>query len=87
VTPKEAAKQVVDSLPNDVTMDDIVRALCVNPELASERRGVRGKHNGACCREHEMRVTRKKGTVRDRLARLGGKEGQARIPRRRRTQK
>jgi hypothetical protein len=87
VTPKETAKQVIDSLPNDVTMGDIIRTLCVNLEVVGTRRGMRGMPCDACRREHKVGVTRENGTVSERLAQLGGKEGQARAPRRRRPKK
>ena len=31
---KETAKQVIDSLPNDATMDDIIHALYINVKFA-----------------------------------------------------
>jgi predicted transcriptional regulator len=42
---KEAAKQVIDSLPDDATMDDIIHALYINVKFSrgeSEIRAGRG---------------------------------------------
>jgi hypothetical protein len=38
---KETAKQVIDSLPDDVTMDDIIHALYVNVKFARGEREIR----------------------------------------------
>ncbi len=38
---KETAKQVIDSLPNDVTMDGIIHALYVNLKFAREEKEIR----------------------------------------------
>ncbi len=38
---KETAKQVIDSLPNDVTMDDIIHALYVNVKFSHGEREIR----------------------------------------------
>ncbi len=34
MAPKEVAKRVIDSLPDDVTMDDIIRALYINVKFS-----------------------------------------------------
>jgi hypothetical protein len=38
---KEAAKQVIDSLPNDATMDDIIHALYINVKFARGEKEIR----------------------------------------------
>ena len=38
---KETAKQVIDSLPNDVTMDGIIQALYVNVKFARGEEEIR----------------------------------------------
>jgi hypothetical protein len=38
---KETAKQVVDSLPDDVTMDDIIHALYINVKFAHGEKEIR----------------------------------------------
>lgn len=38
---KEAAKQVIDSLPNNVTMDDIIHALYVNVKFSHGEKEIR----------------------------------------------
>jgi len=38
---KETAKQVIDALPNDVTMDDIIHALYVNVKFSRGEREIR----------------------------------------------
>lgn len=38
---KETAKQVIDSLPDDVTMDDIIHALYVNIKFARGEQEIR----------------------------------------------
>jgi len=38
---KETAKQVIDSLPNDVTMDDIIHALYINVKFARGEKEIR----------------------------------------------
>jgi len=38
---KETAKQVIDSLPDDVTMDDIIHALYVNLKFARGEKEIR----------------------------------------------
>ncbi len=38
---KEMAKQVIDSLPNDATMDDIVHALYVNVKFSRGEKEIR----------------------------------------------
>ena len=41
VLAKETAKQVIDSLPDDATMDDIIHALYVNVKFARGEREIR----------------------------------------------
>lgn len=38
---KETAKQVIESLPDDVTMDEIIHALYVNAKFSREEREIR----------------------------------------------
>ncbi len=38
---KETAKQVIDSLPNDATMDDIIHALYINVKFARGEKEIR----------------------------------------------
>jgi predicted transcriptional regulator len=38
---KETAKQVIDSLPNDATMDDIIHALYINVKFARGEEEIR----------------------------------------------
>ena len=38
---KETAKQVIDSLPNDVTMDDIIHALYINVKFSRGEKEIR----------------------------------------------
>ena len=38
---KETAKQVIDSLPNDVSMDDIIHALYVNVKFSHGEKEIR----------------------------------------------
>jgi hypothetical protein len=38
---KETAKQVIDSLPNDVTMDGIIHALYVNVKFSRGEKEIR----------------------------------------------
>jgi hypothetical protein len=38
---KETARQVIDSLPNDATMDDIIHALYVNLKFARGEQEIR----------------------------------------------
>jgi hypothetical protein len=38
---KETAKQVIDSLPNDVSMDDIIHALYVNIKFTHGEKEIR----------------------------------------------
>lgn len=38
---KETAKQVIDSLPNDATMDDIIHALYINVRFSRGEKEVR----------------------------------------------
>lgn len=38
---KEAAKRVIDSLPNDVSMDEIIHALYVNVKFAHGEKEIR----------------------------------------------
>jgi len=38
---KNTAKQVIDSLPNDVTMDDIIHALYVNVKFSHGEKEIR----------------------------------------------
>jgi hypothetical protein len=38
---KETAKQVIDSLPNDVSMDDIIHALYVNIKFSHGEKEIR----------------------------------------------
>jgi len=38
---KETAKRVIDQLPDDVTMDDIIHALYVNVKFAHGERQIR----------------------------------------------
>jgi hypothetical protein len=38
---KETAKQVIDSLPDDVTMDDIIHALYINVTSSRGEREIR----------------------------------------------
>jgi hypothetical protein len=38
---KETAKQVIDSLPEDATMDDIIHALYINIKFARGEREIR----------------------------------------------
>ena len=37
---KETAKQVIDSLPNDATMDDIIHALYINVKFSRGEREI-----------------------------------------------
>ncbi len=39
---KETAKQVIDALPNDATMDDIIHALYINVKSARGEQEIRG---------------------------------------------
>jgi hypothetical protein len=41
VLAKEAAKQVIDSLPNNVTMDDIIHALYINIKFSRGEKEIR----------------------------------------------
>ena len=38
---KETAKQLIDSLPNDVTMDDIIHALYINVKFSRGEKEIR----------------------------------------------
>jgi len=38
---KETAKQVIDALPNDATMDDIIHALYINVKSARGEKEIR----------------------------------------------
>jgi hypothetical protein len=38
---KETAKQVIDSLPNDATMDDIIHALYINVKFTRGEKEIR----------------------------------------------
>jgi hypothetical protein len=38
---KETAKQVIDSLPDDATMDDIIHALYINVKFSRVEREIR----------------------------------------------
>jgi hypothetical protein len=38
---KETAKQVIDALPNDVTMDDIIHALYINVKFSRGEKEIR----------------------------------------------
>ncbi|HOO51826.1 MAG TPA: hypothetical protein PLK94_11115 [Alphaproteobacteria bacterium] len=38
---KDTAKQVIDSLPNDVSMDDIIHALYVNVKFSHGEKEIR----------------------------------------------
>ncbi len=39
--PKEVARQVIDSLPDDAAMDDIIRALYINLKFSRGEREIR----------------------------------------------
>ena len=42
---KDAAKQVIDSLPDDATMDDVIHALYINVKFHAVRRDSPGQRS------------------------------------------
>jgi hypothetical protein len=55
---KETAKQVIDSLPDDATMDDVIHALYINIKFSRGEKEIR-EDKGAAQEEAKKRLARR----------------------------